>query len=99
MNNNMIKTSDMQYDFQKAKNTVPAARVFLRFSQVSQHPACLDHSIQTREPIWYFLPLATPLYTIVHNVKSISLLRIKLAYILFRGWDTGGGMECFGPHF
>ena len=28
---------------------------FLHFSQVSQHPACLDHSIQIRESIWYFL--------------------------------------------
>ena len=30
----------------------------LRFSQVSQHPACLDHSIQTREYIWYFLNIS-----------------------------------------
>ena len=37
--------------FRKAKNTCLAACVFLRFSQVSQHPACLDHSIQTRESI------------------------------------------------
>ena len=39
----------------KAKNTRQAARVFVRFSQVSQDSASLDHSIQTRESIWYFL--------------------------------------------
>ena len=39
----------------KAKNARLAARVFLRFSHVSQHPACLDYNIQTRETIWYFL--------------------------------------------
>ena len=32
-----------------------AARAFLHFFQVSQHPVCLDHSIQTRGSIWYFL--------------------------------------------
>ena len=43
--------------FEKLKNTRLSARVFLRFSQVSQHPACLDHVIQTRKPIRYFLKI------------------------------------------
>ena len=38
----------MLFDVPKAKNTRLAARVFLRISTVSQHPACLDHVIQTR---------------------------------------------------
>ena len=42
------------FDFRKAKNTRLAARVFLRFSQVLQHPKCLDQSIQTRKTIRYF---------------------------------------------
>ena len=41
----------MLLDFRKAKNTRLAAHVFLRFSQVSQHPGCLDHVIQTRKTI------------------------------------------------
>ena len=45
------------YNFRKAKNTRVAARGFLRFSQVSQHPACLDQSIQTRKTIRYFFNL------------------------------------------
>ena len=45
----------MLLDFRQAKNTRLAARVFfLRFSQVSQRPACLDQSIQTWKTIWYF---------------------------------------------
>ena len=44
----------MLFDVPKAKNTVLAARIFLRISTVSQHPACLDHVIQTRKTIKYF---------------------------------------------
>ena len=44
----------MLFDVPKAKNTRLAARVFLRISTVSQHPACLDHVIQTRKTIRYF---------------------------------------------
>ena len=51
---NVIQTLGMLLDFRKAKNTRLAARVFLRFSQVSQHPACLDHFFQTRKTIRYF---------------------------------------------
>ena len=39
----------------KLKTLTKRLMCFLRFSQVSQHPTCLDHSIQTRESIWYFL--------------------------------------------
>ena len=35
----------MLFDVPKAKNTVLAARIFLRISTVSQHPACLDDVI------------------------------------------------------
>ena len=45
--NTLIQTLGMLLDFRKAKNTRLAARVFLCFSQVSQHPACLVHVIQT----------------------------------------------------
>ena len=52
----------MLLDFRKAKNTRLATRVFLRFSRVSQHLTCLDHGIQIREFIWYFLtPILIPL--------------------------------------
>ena len=44
---NMIQTLGMLLDFRKAKNTRLAARVFLRFSTVSQHHTCLDHVIPT----------------------------------------------------
>ena len=46
----------MLLDFRKAKNTRLATHVFFFFcfSQVSQHPACLDQSIQTRKTIRYF---------------------------------------------
>ena len=47
----------MLFDVPKAKNTVLAARIFLRISTVSQHPACLDHVIQTRKSIRYFFKL------------------------------------------
>ena len=50
----VIQTLGMLLDFRKAKTTRLVARVFLRFSQISQHPACLDHSIQTRKTIWSF---------------------------------------------
>ena len=40
---------------EKAENTRLAARVFLCFSEVSQHPACLGRNIQNRESIWRFL--------------------------------------------
>ena len=42
----------MLLDFRKAKNTCLAARVFLRFSTVSQHP--MDHVIQTRKTIGHY---------------------------------------------
>ena len=51
----VIQTLGMLLDFRKAKNTRLVTRVFLRFSQVSRHPACLNHSVQTRECIWHFL--------------------------------------------
>ena len=51
----MIQTLGMLLEFRKAKNTRLAARAFSRFAQVLQHPACLDHGIQTQEAIWYFL--------------------------------------------
>ena len=51
---NVIQTFGMLLDFRKAKNTRLAACVFLRFSTVSQHPACLNHVIQTRKTIRYF---------------------------------------------
>ena len=50
----VIQTLGMLLDFRKAKNTHVAARVFLRFSTVSQHPACLDHVIQTQKTTRYF---------------------------------------------
>ena len=36
-------------DFRKAENSRLEARVFLRFSQVSQHPACLDKKYPNTE--------------------------------------------------
>ena len=42
----------MLLEFRKAKNIRLAC--FLRFSQDSQHLACLDQSIQTRKTIRYF---------------------------------------------
>ena len=54
----VMQTFEMLLDFGKAKNSHRAAHVFLCFSQVSQHPACLDHSIQARESTWYFLNLS-----------------------------------------
>ena len=56
-------------DFRKAKNTRLAARVFLRFAQVSQHPRCLDQSIQTRKTIWYFFSPKALL--VVNNEKRV----------------------------
>ena len=41
----LIQTLGMLLDFRKPKKTRLTARVFLRFSQVSQHPACLDRNI------------------------------------------------------
>ena len=54
----VIQTVGMLLDFGKAKNTRQADHVFLWFSQVSQHPACVDHSIQAQESTWYFLNLS-----------------------------------------
>ena len=54
---NVIQTLGMLLDFRKAKNTRLAARVFVRFFTVSQHPACLDHVIQTRKTVRYFFNL------------------------------------------
>ena len=54
---NVIQTLGMLLDFQKAKNTRLAARVFLRFSAVLQHPVHLDHVIQTRKTIRYNISL------------------------------------------
>ena len=45
----LIQTLGKLLNFRKAKNTRLAARVFLRFSQVSQHPACLDHEYPNTE--------------------------------------------------
>ena len=51
---NVIQTLVMLLDFRKAKNTRLAARVFLRFSTVLQHPAFSNHVIQTRKTIRHF---------------------------------------------
>ena len=63
----------MLLDFRKAKNTRLAARVFLRFSQVSQHPACLDQSIQSpnTKTIRYLL-----IFLIVWKLLVILLWKI-----------------------
>ena len=51
----LIQTLGVLLDFRKGKTTRLVARVFLTLiSQVSQHPACLDQSIQTRKTNWYF---------------------------------------------
>ena len=63
----LIQTLGMLLETFAAKNTRLAARVFfLRFSQVSQHPACLDQSIQTRKTIRYFFNIAL----VIHVFKS-----------------------------
>ena len=65
----VIQTLGMLLDFRRAKNTRPAARVFLHFS------ACLDHSIQIRESIWYFLS-RIPLYQKLRIPAMLSSLRM-----------------------
>ena len=50
----LIETPGMLLDIENKKNIRLAARVLLRCSQVSRHPACLDQSIQTRKTIRYF---------------------------------------------
>ena len=56
--------------FEKLKTLSQWLVFFSRFSQVSQHPACLDHSIPTRESIWYFLHLSWLHCTTLFRVAS-----------------------------
>ena len=70
----VIQTLRMLLYFGKAKNTPQVAHIFLCFSQVSQHPAGLDHSIQTRESIWYYLNLRS------HLVRGNVLLMQNKEY-------------------
>ena len=74
----------MLLDFRKTEHTRLVARIFLRFSQVSQHPACLDHSIQTRESIWYFL----------NNADAIETLR----FVFCRDYDPPTDKPHFTSH-
>ena len=64
----IIKRAVGVLDFRKAKNTRLAARVFLRFFHVSQHPACLDHVIQKRKTIRYFF---NPIYLYIVTLFCI----------------------------
>ena len=94
--------------FRKAKNTRLAARGFLRFSLVSQHPACLDHSIQTRESIWYFLSpefkisweLLREISTTYHGQKAVLVVLIAWGRLLkiqlqgLRIWNQTTGFVC-----
>ena len=60
--------------FEKRKNTRAAARVFLRFSKISQHPACMDHAILHGKPF------SNPLFHYV-NMKADQFLRdFRLVY-------------------
>ena len=54
-----------------AKNTRLAARVFLRFSQASQRPACLDHSIQTSASTLKEISFLRKFEGIFENLKEV----------------------------
>ena len=58
-------TRDVARVEKSVKITSRLASVF-SFSKVEQHPMYLDHSIQTRESIWYFF------YKITTNKKHLS---------------------------
>ena len=84
----VIQALRMLLDFGKAKNTPQVAHVFLRFSQVSQYPACLDHSIQTRESIWYYLNLSRHLG--MGNILSMQNKKYcRTAVIFYRNHGNG----------
>ena len=66
----LIQTIGMLLDFRKAKTRL-AAPVFLRFSQVSQHPVCLDQIIQTRKTIRYFINVPHYTRNYFHRTEKI----------------------------
>ena len=62
----VIQTLGMSLDFRQAQNTRLAVRVFLSFFQVSPNLACLNHSIRTRESIWYLV------YKVTKDEKQLT---------------------------